>query len=266
MGFIDQNTIDLGSGNKILTLSLNNPETRNSMTREMGWEFKKIIDGLIEAPEKNRPRVVILTGKNDIFSAGGNFELLKSFSTKDYETNKKTMFEFYNLFLSVRRLDIPVICAANGHAIGAGLSLTFACDIRIFSNEAKYQFNFVKLGIHPGMGSSYIVKELFGTHIANRLLFLAETLNGEEAFRLGLCNDSVPQKEVLGRATEIAIALSESAPLALGELKKNTYDREKLEAALRKEAESQARNFISADFKETIKAIEQKRKPVFKGL
>ncbi|MGQ2870161.1 enoyl-CoA hydratase/isomerase family protein, partial [Leptospira santarosai] len=68
------------------------------------------------------------------------------------------------------------------------------------------------------------------------------------------------------RATEIAIALSESAPLALGELKKNTYDREKLEAALRKEAESQARNFISADFKETIKAIEQKRKPVFKGL
>lgn len=130
------------------------------------------------------------------------------------------MFEFYNLFLSVRRLDIPVICAANGHAIGAGFSLAFACDIRVFSNESKYQFNFVKLGIHPGMGSSYIVKELFGTHIANRLLFLAETLNGEEAFRLGLCNDSVPQKEVLGRATEMAIALSESAPLALSELKR----------------------------------------------
>ncbi|EMN12102.1 enoyl-CoA hydratase/isomerase family protein [Leptospira borgpetersenii] len=261
MEFIDQDTIDLGSGNKILKLSLNNPETRNSMTREMGLEFKKIIDGLIETTEKNKPRVVILTGKNDIFSAGGNFELLKSFSNKDYETNKKAMFEFYNLFLSVRRLDIPVICA-----IGAGLSLTFACDIRVFANEAKYQFNFVKLGIHPGMGSSYTVKELFGTHVANRLLFLAETFNGEEAFRLGLCNDSVPQKEVLGRATEIAIALSESAPLALSELKKNTYDREKLETALRKEAESQARNFISADFKETIKAIEQKRKPIFKGL
>lgn len=171
MGFIDQDTIDLGSGNKILKLSFNNPETRNSMTREMGLEFKKIIDGLIETTEKNRPRVVILTGKNDIFSAGGNFELLKSFSNKDYETNKKTMFEFYNLFLSVRRLDIPVICAANGHAIGAGLSLTFACDIRVFANEAKYQFNFVKLGIHPGMGSSYTVKELFGTHVANRLYF-----------------------------------------------------------------------------------------------
>ncbi|EMO57189.1 enoyl-CoA hydratase/isomerase domain protein [Leptospira santarosai str. CBC1416] len=98
MGFIDQNTIDLGSGNKILTLSLNNPETRNSMTREMGLEFKKIIDGLIEAPEKNRPRVVILTGKNDIFSAGGNFELLKSFSTKDYETNKKLCSNFIIFF------------------------------------------------------------------------------------------------------------------------------------------------------------------------
>lgn len=266
MGLIDQDTIDLGSGNKILTLSLNNPESRNSMTREMGLEFKKTIETLLDAPEKSKPRAVILTGKNGIFSAGGNFELLKSFSTKDFETNKKTMFEFYNLFLSVRRLDIPVICAANGHAIGAGLSLAFACDIRVFANEGKYQFNFVKLGIHPGMGSSYIVKELFGTHMANRLLFLAETLNGDDAFRAGLCNDAVPQKEVLGRATEIAIALSESAPLALSELKKNTYDREKLEAALKKEAESQARNFISADFKETIKAIEQKRKPEFKGL
>ncbi|TGK29491.1 enoyl-CoA hydratase/isomerase family protein [Leptospira gomenensis] len=266
MGFIDEDTIDLGSGNKILILSFNNPESRNSMTREMGLEFKKITEDISQSSDKQKPRSIILTGKNGIFSAGGNFELLKSFSTKDFESNKKTMFEFYNLFLSVRKLDIPVICAANGHAIGAGLSLAFACDIRVFANEGKYQFNFVKLGIHPGMGSSYIVKELFGTHIANRLLFMAEMFNGEEALRIGLCNDSVPQKEVLGRATEIAIALSESAPLALRELKKNTYNNEELTAALKKEAESQARNFISEDFKETIKAIEQKRKPEFKGV
>lgn len=67
MGFIDRDTIDLGSGNKILTLSFNNPETRNSMTREMGLEFKKIIEGLLETPEQNKPRVVILTGKTIFF-------------------------------------------------------------------------------------------------------------------------------------------------------------------------------------------------------
>lgn len=67
MGFIDRDTIDLGSGNKILTLSFNNPETRNSMTREMGLEFKKIIEGLLETSEQNKPRVVILTGKTIFF-------------------------------------------------------------------------------------------------------------------------------------------------------------------------------------------------------
>ncbi|EQA45422.1 enoyl-CoA hydratase/isomerase family protein [Leptospira broomii serovar Hurstbridge str. 5399] len=261
MALVESETVELSADSRIEILYLNNPETKNSMTREMGLEFKAHIDRLKKSP----PRSVVITGKNGIFSAGGNFELLKSFAEKDFETNKKEMFEFYNLFLSVRDLEVPVICAANGHAVGAGLSITFACDIRIFATEGKYQFNFVKLGIHPGMGSSYLVRELFGTSLSNRLLFLAETLNGEECLKLGISYDSVPKDEVLKRATEIAISLSESAPLALSELKKNTYNREALNAALRLEAESQASNFLSKDFRETIKSLEEKRKPIFRG-
>lgn len=261
MALVDSETVELSSESRIEILYLNNPETKNSMTVAMGHEFQAHIEKL----KKNPPRAVVITGKNDIFSAGGNFELLKSFAEKSFEQNKKEMFEFYNLFLSVRDLNVPVICAANGHAIGAGLSITLACDLRVFADEGKYQFNFVKLGIHPGMGSSYLAKELFGMETANRLLFLAETVSGKEAHSLGICYDSVPKGEVLQRATEIAISLSESAPMALSELKKNIYDREKLNAALRKEAESQALNFLSQDFKETIKSIEEKRKPVFRG-
>ncbi|PJZ71689.1 enoyl-CoA hydratase [Leptospira perolatii] len=263
MALVEAETVELSANSRIEILYLNNPESKNSMTRDMGFEFKSHIDRLRTA--KTAPRVLLITGKDEIFSAGGNFELLKSFAEKDFESNKRDMFEFYNLFLSVRDLEIPVICAANGHAIGAGFSLTLACDIRIFANEGKYQFNFVKLGIHPGMGSSYLTPELFGYSLANRLLFLADTITGEEAAKLGICYDSVPKNEVLQRATEIAISLSESSPLALSELKKNSYDREALNQALRKEAESQARNFLSGDFLETIKSLEEKRKPVFKG-
>ncbi len=261
MALVDSETVELSSEARIEVLYLNNPETKNSMTVDMGKEFKAQIERL----KKNPPRAVVITGKNDIFSAGGNFELLKSFAEKTFEINKKEMYEFYNMFLSVRDLHVPVICAANGHAIGAGLSITLACDIRVFADEGKYQFNFVKLGIHPGMGSSFLTKELFGAERANRLLFLAETLSGKECNKLGICYDSVPKDEVLQRATEIAISLSESAPMALSELKKNVYSREDLNAALRKEAESQALNFLSQDFKETIKSIEEKRKPIFRG-
>ncbi|PJZ64363.1 enoyl-CoA hydratase [Leptospira wolffii] len=261
MALVDSETVELSNESRIEILYLNNPQTKNSMTVDMGMEFKAHIERL----KKNPPRAVVVTGKNGIFSAGGNFELLKSFAEKSFETNKKEMYEFYNLFLSVRDLNVPIICAANGHAVGAGLSITLACDIRVFADEGKYQFNFVKLGIHPGMGSSYITKELFGYEIANRLLFLAETLSGKEAYKLGICYDSVPKDEVLQRATEIAISLSESAPMALSELKKNSYNREELNAALRKEAESQALNFLSKDFKETIRSIEEKRKPIFRG-
>ena len=135
--------------------------------------------------------------------------------------------------------------------------------LRLFALESKYSFNFVKLGIHPGMGSSYLVKELFGLDRANYLLMLGEILTGQEAFRMGLCHDVVPFDDVTRRATELAINISESGPLALRLLKRNLSDYEALQAALRKEAEAQAENFLTKDFLESIKAIEEKRKAVF---
>jgi len=260
MQYLETETIELES-TRIEMLYLNHEETRNSMTWEMGEEFYNYIQTLKN--REPRPRCLIISGRNNVFSSGGNLDFLKSFSVKSFEENKRDMFTFYNFFLSVRTLPFPVIAAVNGHAIGAALSLAFACDLRVFALESKYSFNFVKLGIHPGMGSSYLVKELFGLDRANYLLMLGEILTGQEAFRMGLCHDVVPFDDVTRRATELAINISESGPLALRLLKRNLSDYEALQAALRKEAEAQAENFLTKDFMESIKAIEEKRKAVF---
>ena len=248
---------------KITFLYLNNPETKNSMTWEMSIAFKNEIEKL--KTMKKSPSCLILTGKNQIFSSGGDLNLLKSFKTKTYEENCRDMFIFYNNFLCIRSLPFPVVAAVNGHAVGAALSLAFACDLRVFSSISKYSFNFVKLGIHPGMGSSYLIKELFGMDMANHLLLMADFITGEEAKSLRLCQDAVPPEDVVKRATELAIVLSEGAPMASRLLKETLINKNELETALKREAEAQALCFQSKDFAESLDAIVEKRKPFFTG-
>ncbi len=108
---------------------------------------------------------------------------------KTKEENQKFMYDFYNLFLEIRKCNFITIAAVNGHAIGASLSLALACDLRYFIPDGKYAFNFVKIGIHPGMGSTYIVKEIVGIHQAQELLFTGKVISGEEAYKRGLCHN-----------------------------------------------------------------------------
>lgn len=257
---IESSTVPNG---EILSIFLNNPSSRNSMTWKMGEEFKDCIEGISKM--KVLPRAVILSGKNDVFCAGGDLNLLRSFSEKTFSQNKRDMRKFYSFFLSVRNLKTPVIAALNGHAIGAGLSLAFACDMRIFANEGKYSFNFTRLGIHPGMGSSFLAQELLGKSMGTRLLMTGETFSGLDALSWGLAIKAVPKSEVYHQSFEFAKYIASGAPLAMQELKGNLYSWKLLDKALKKEAASQARNFLSADFRETLASVVEKRSPVFLG-
>jgi enoyl-CoA hydratase/carnithine racemase len=258
MSLIDLEKID----SYISILYFNNPLTRNSMTLEMGQEFNKTLKEI--SSEKNLIRVLILTGKNDVFSSGGDLELLKSFATKPQEENQKFMKYFYNLFLEVRRCPFIVIAAVNGHAIGASLALALACDLRYFVPDGKYAFNFVKIGIHPGMGSSFLVKEVAGLHYAQELLFTGKVINGEEAYKMGLCHGLFSREEILEKTIEIAKEISMNAPQPLRMLKKNLYKVQSLEEALELESLSQSLNYTTKDFLEAIQSIEEKRKPIYK--
>ncbi len=258
MAFVELESLN----SHIKILYFNNPETKNSMNYEMGVEFQKT---LIDLNQDQNLRVLIITGRNGVFSSGGDLNLLKSFSKKSYEENKEFMKNFYKLFLSVREVEYPVIACVNGHAIGASLALALACDLRYFVKDAKYAFNFVKIGFHPGMGSSYLVKEIVGISRAVELLFTGRVISGEEAFRLGLCHNIFSEEEILEKTIQIASEVSQNAPLAIRLLKKNIYRVNSLESAIEVESRSQSENFQTRDFLEAIASLEEKRKPLFKG-
>jgi 2-(1,2-epoxy-1,2-dihydrophenyl)acetyl-CoA isomerase len=173
------------------------------------------------------------------------------------------MKEFYGMFLSIRKFSCPVVGAINGHAIGAGFSLALATDIRFVSDSGKYSFNFVKLGIHPGMGSSYIAPKLMGHSLAQDLLIGARMLSGKEMESFHLSRKACPLEEVISNAWDLARELAESGPTATRLLKETLYDTHELDEALNREAQAQAINFTSKEFLETIRSIEEKRAPRF---
>jgi enoyl-CoA hydratase/carnithine racemase len=260
VALVEIETNQLRDNHYILSIFLNNPSSRNAMTWEMGIEFRKIV---MEHYQDPNLRGVILSGRNGVFSAGGDLDLLKSFSKKTIQENEIGMKEFYGMFLSIRKFSCPVIGAINGHAIGAGFSLALATDIRFVSHSGKYSFNFVKLGIHPGMGSSYIAPKLVGNSLAQDLLIGARMLSGKEMEELHLCRKSCPTDEIESNAWELAKELAESGPTATKLLKETLYDEEELDLALKREASAQAINFTSEEFQETIRSIEEKRPPRF---
>lgn len=253
---------DLGPNGKIGILYLNNPQTRNSMTLQMGLSFNQTLKDM--ATQDPPLRALVISGKNGVFSSGGDFDLLGSFAQKDPDENRSFMENFYRLFLEVRRSPFPVIAAVNGHAIGASLALALACDIRYFVPDAKYAFNFVKIGIHPGMGASLLLREVAGLLHAQELLLTGRYIHGQEAMQRGMCHAVYPAEEILERAIATATEIASAAPQAVRLCKQGLYNHSKLDQALEYEAASQAQNYTTDDFLEAISAIREKRKPEFK--
>lgn len=131
-------------------ITLNDPARLNALTVEMGDAFLVAVDQMIAAAKQQQVRAVVVTGKGDAFSAGGDLNWLTERHSTAPFLNSSIMVDFYNRFLSVRKIPVPTICAINGSAIGAGMCMTLACDMRIAASNAKLGFTFSKLGIHPG--------------------------------------------------------------------------------------------------------------------
>lgn len=247
---------------QIAILYLNNPESKNSMTLEMGLSFHRELHNLAAADPQ--PRALIITGKNGLFSSGGDLGLLRSFMEKTRKDNEEFMESFYRLFLEVRNMPFPVLAAVNGHAIGASLALALACDLRYFVPDGKYAFNFVRIGIHPGMGSSFLARSVAGLHQAQELLLTGRQISGEEAMQRGLCHNIYPKDSVLDKTIEVAREIASAAPQAVRALKSGLYRDSNLEKTLKYEAASQAENYLTADFREAMDSIQEKRSPEYK--
>lgn len=173
----------------------------------------------------------------------------------------------YAPFLRVLDLEIPVIGALNGHAVGGGFGLSLLTDIRIGNREAKYGANFARIGLHSGLGISYLLPRLVGISKASELLFTGRLILGDEAERIGLFSRAVAPEDVLSEAQALAEEIASAAPLAVRAMKATMrrFNDLQIREAAAIEAPLQAETLDTEDAREGMRAILEKRPPVFSG-
>ena len=252
------------AGAEIAELVLLRPQARNAMTDAMGAEVRRAVD---ELNADAAVRVVLVRGEGEAFSAGGDFSMLAARAQLPEAENRLAMRAFYANFLSVRALRVPTVAVIAGPAIGAGLCFALACDLRVAAAGVKMAASFVRLGLHPGMGATYLLPRLCGPAAASDLLLTGRAIEAEEALRLGLVNQ-VHTRDVLDVAARaLAAQIASAGPLAVVQTKATlaaAVERD-LESALEREAAAQAVDFGTADFREALQAAAERRAPRFRG-
>ncbi|MGH2726993.1 MAG: enoyl-CoA hydratase/isomerase family protein [Actinomycetota bacterium] len=248
----------------VVTLTFNRPDVRNAMTAELSDAFTATVARLRDDASV---RVVIVTGAGKAFCAGGDLSWISPGPGADIPSIRAKMRSFYPKFLVIRTLDVPTIAAVNGAAIGAGLCLAMACDIRVAAEEAKLSTAFLRLGMHPGMAATYLLTRLVGTARAAELFFTAKTLDGRESEQIGLVNRAVPREALMDEARALAREIAGNAPIPMGMVKRALYlaERSDLETMLEYEGLAQPITMGTADLLEGLSAVKEKRPPRFEG-
>lgn len=242
------------------TLTLDRPDNRNSMTPELLDAFAAASASARVAPI----RALVITGTGNCFSAGADF---KSIVQRADGVPHERSYAMYAPFLSLLDIEVPIVGALNGHAVGGGFGLALICDVRIGALEGKYGANFVKLGLGPGMAISYLLPRIIGLPRANELLLTGRLVDGREAESLGILNRALPAADVLAHAMTLARDIAAAAPLAVRATKaaiRRGLELHVREAA-RAEAFAQSETLATDDAREGIAALLAKRAPSFTG-
>jgi len=255
-------TILSESSEGILTITLNRPDVYNAFNVEMLMELQ---DAFTKPAEDESVRCVVLTGSGKAFCSGQD---LKDFNDKKL-TFKEALEQRYNpLIKKISYLPKPVICAINGVAAGAGLSLALACDYRIAVESATLIEVFINVGLVPDSGSSFFLPRIIGYARAFEMCVNADKVTANEAKKLGLVNKVVSTQAMLEKSSRIvATGFAAKPTAAVGMIKnlmRKSFDSD-LEGILSLEAEFQQKAGKTDDFKEGISAFLEKRKSQFKG-
>lgn len=248
----------------VVRLTLDNPDMRNAMSDEMTASWVRAIDDI--AADRS-VRVVVVTGEGSAFCSGGNTGWISSEPDASVDYLRNRMMPFYRAWLSIRKLEVPTIAAVNGHAIGAGLCLALACDIRYAAPGAKLGVPFVKLGMHAGMAGTYLLPNVVGAAHARDLLLTGRVVEAEEALRIGLVSRVIESASFDDDVLAIAADIAATAPIATKLTKIALADggHADFESALQWEALAQPMTLATADLQEGIAASREKRAPVFDG-
>lgn len=240
----------------IAILKIDRPERYNALSRTV----VEAIDDVLDSIKKDREiRVLIITGEKN-FAAGADIAEMVDITPEEAKA-----FSFTKTFLKLENLEIPTIAAICGYALGGGLELALACDLRIASEDAKLGLPEINLGIMPGAGGTVRLPRLIGEAKAKELIFLGESLTASEAYQFGMINRMVKNGELMAEALKLATKLAEKSPNALRNAKKSIANKDKHSSkeAFINEAEIWSDLFSGNDQKEGMRAFLEKRKPIY---
>jgi 2-(1,2-epoxy-1,2-dihydrophenyl)acetyl-CoA isomerase len=249
----------------IVTLTLNRPDKLNAF---IGHMRRDLAEALEHAGSDRSVRAVIITGAGRAFCAGGDVRFMAELMARnDSEEFARILGAGRRVILAIRQMTKPVIAAVNGPASGAGANLAFACDLRITATTASFSQSFLKVGLHPDWGGTFFLPRLVTPNKACELFFLGESIDAEEALRLGIVNQVVAPEELETATMQLAERLRAAPPIALAAAKQAVYEStgSSLEEMLRYETEAQLRCFASDDGHEGVHAFLEKRDPHFTG-
>lgn len=253
----------------IVLLTLNRPELRNPISD------LEVIEALLAALARLETdpaaRVAILTGAGKGFSSGGNINEMKPGGNLNSGSPAATRLSYkrgiQRVPLAFAALEVPVIAAVNGAAMGAGCDLTCMCDLRIAGESAKFAESFVKLGLIAGDGGSWLLPRVVGWSRAAEMALTGDAIDAAEALACGLVSRVVPDADLIDAARALARRIAANPPHAVRMTKRLLWEGRKadLPTLLEMASAMQAAAHATADHEEAVAAFLEKRQPQFKG-
>lgn len=253
-------------GRLIAELTLVDPDRRNAMTEPMTQAWSAALEHLRERVDHGL-RCVILSGAGSAFCAGGDLTWLGAKPGAAVAELRDRMMPFYATWLGIRDLGVPTIAAVNGPAVGAGAALVLACDVAVAGATASFSVPFLRLGLHPGMGISYLLPAAVGRSAARDLLLTGRRVDAARMYELGIVSEVVGDQELVERTRAMAWQIAEAAPIALKLTRLAWAEGQPADvtAALRWEGVAQSVTLATEDLAEGLQAAKERRAPVFRG-
>ena len=258
--------IRLEAADRIATITLNRPERRNAFTRSMidAWAA-----ALADCRAREDVHVVVVTGAGKAFCSGGDIQELMGDGLERSAAEQRALIgeHVHRIPITLADMDKPVIAAINGAAIGAGLDLALAMDLRFAAASAKFAETYVKVGLAPGAGGAHWLPRLVGSAKALELLWTGDAIDAAEAERIGLINRVLPDDELMPETMALARSLAEGPTLAIRAIKRLVRDGVggDLRAGLDRASATYGVLGGSADHREAVTAFIEKRPPRFSG-
>lgn len=253
----------------IVTLTMNRPEIRNPLGESDDVKNFEEASSLIN--NDRDVRCVILTGEGAAFSAGGNVKNMKekkgNFSGSSVALRERYRYGIHRIVRAVWNIEVPVIAAVNGAAVGLGNDVACLADIRIASKNARFGVTFLKIGLIPGDGGAWLLPKIIGLSMASELLFTGKLINSDQAKECGLISEVFEESELMIEANNLAQSIVKQPPDALRMTKKLLREGmiSNFETMLEMSANMQALMHLTEDHQEAITAFFEKRDGNFKG-